>query len=586
MGELTPVERARASASLADQPARVPRASSVAAWSRWPAAAWSRPRSRPERASAHHICGHTFTTDSCPHPYAPLSRTDSYGFPVHPTYGYPGRRRRGDLHRPRHAGAAQDLRADRAVIYHFVKDPQYGGGWTRCCYGRLRHIQDCCSHVEDPDQRRRRRSPATARRPPRVLHHVPGAARRRARRRAGRRRSSPRRRSPAGPRSTVPEACRWWRPSPPWSTGDARAGWGRSRCTRSARPATAALFGAALGCDRRRARRAVAAPGAARARDGRRPSTRSAALTRLRVPVPQLRRQVPDWWRTFFGRPFAACPVRRRPRDRLPDVPAERHARGGRVRGGRRADARRSGRSSWRRSGWSAGCRPSSSWRSTTQEQSRRARRSAGRRVGIGPPDRERRRARPDRDRGRRRIDPRGRRLVAGPSPPRRSPRCSRGRPHRRSWHGAVGAARSPLTACRRRSSGPPPGRSRRRRRSSRCSSWRGCHGWPPSGRACWSPCSRWRSSVRGDGWGGRVPCGCFGARDVVDVNAALARNLGLVLIAAFVFARAADATTVSWPGVPGADDVVPLTLAFGALATSALVAWRGSVWLARGRRA
>ncbi|MGZ5296156.1 MAG: hypothetical protein ACXWEZ_04475, partial [Actinomycetota bacterium] len=30
------------------------------------------------------------------------------------------------------------------------------------------------------------------------------------------------------------------------------------------------------------------------------------ALTRVRVPVPQLRRQVPDWWRTFFGRSFAA----------------------------------------------------------------------------------------------------------------------------------------------------------------------------------------------------------------------------------------------------------------------------------------
>ena len=29
-------------------------------------------------------------------------------------------------------------------------------------------------------------------------------------------------------------------------------------------------------------------------------------LTGLRVPVPQLRRQVPDWWRTYFGRPLAA----------------------------------------------------------------------------------------------------------------------------------------------------------------------------------------------------------------------------------------------------------------------------------------
>src|SRR5918996_1376955 len=29
-------------------------------------------------------------------------------------------------------------------------------------------------------------------------------------------------------------------------------------------------------------------------------------LTGIRVPVPQLRRQVPDWWRTYFGRPLAA----------------------------------------------------------------------------------------------------------------------------------------------------------------------------------------------------------------------------------------------------------------------------------------
>jgi Methylamine utilisation protein MauE len=29
-------------------------------------------------------------------------------------------------------------------------------------------------------------------------------------------------------------------------------------------------------------------------------------LAEVRVPVPQLRRQVPDWWRTYFGRPVAA----------------------------------------------------------------------------------------------------------------------------------------------------------------------------------------------------------------------------------------------------------------------------------------
>src|ERR1700675_1327723 len=30
-------------------------------------------------------------------------------------------------------------------------------------------------------------------------------------------------------------------------------------------------------------------------------------LTPVRVPIPQLRRQVPDWWRTFFGRRVASA---------------------------------------------------------------------------------------------------------------------------------------------------------------------------------------------------------------------------------------------------------------------------------------
>jgi hypothetical protein len=29
--------------------------------------------------------------------------------------------------------------------YTFVRNPRYGGGWSRCCNGRIRHIQDCCS---------------------------------------------------------------------------------------------------------------------------------------------------------------------------------------------------------------------------------------------------------------------------------------------------------------------------------------------------------------------------------------------------------------------------------------------------------
>ena len=66
------------------------------------------------RAEAHHICGHTYTTASCPHPYEPLSRTDRYGYPVHPTMGYPVDDS-GEIYTdPDTQDAAQDLRGVRA----------------------------------------------------------------------------------------------------------------------------------------------------------------------------------------------------------------------------------------------------------------------------------------------------------------------------------------------------------------------------------------------------------------------------------------------------------------------------------------
>jgi hypothetical protein len=97
------------------------------------------------RAEAHHICGHTYTTGSCPHPYSPLSRTDRYGYPVHPTYGYPVDDS-GEIY-TEPATQARHKTCEEVVpdVYRFVHNPRYGGGWTRCCYGRLRHIQDCCS---------------------------------------------------------------------------------------------------------------------------------------------------------------------------------------------------------------------------------------------------------------------------------------------------------------------------------------------------------------------------------------------------------------------------------------------------------
>jgi hypothetical protein len=99
----------------------------------------------PERAQAHHICGHTYTTGSCPHPYSPLTRTDRYGFPLHPTYGYPVDDEGEKYLDPKTQTRSKTCEQMVPSIYPFTGHPRFGGGWTRCCYGRLRHIQDCCS---------------------------------------------------------------------------------------------------------------------------------------------------------------------------------------------------------------------------------------------------------------------------------------------------------------------------------------------------------------------------------------------------------------------------------------------------------
>ena len=99
----------------------------------------------PERAEAHHLCGHTFTTGSCPHPFEPRSRIDRYGWPLHPTDGYPvddaGKLYLDPQNQVRHKTCEEFVH----MRYRFVRNPRYGGGWTRCCGGRLRHISDCCS---------------------------------------------------------------------------------------------------------------------------------------------------------------------------------------------------------------------------------------------------------------------------------------------------------------------------------------------------------------------------------------------------------------------------------------------------------
>jgi hypothetical protein len=98
----------------------------------------------PDRAEAHHICGHIFTTGSCPHPYAPLSRTDAHGFPVHPSYGYPVDDD-GAIYLSREQTRRKVCQTVVPEVHPSVANPAYGGGWSRCCGDRVRHIQDCCS---------------------------------------------------------------------------------------------------------------------------------------------------------------------------------------------------------------------------------------------------------------------------------------------------------------------------------------------------------------------------------------------------------------------------------------------------------
>jgi hypothetical protein len=100
---------------------------------------------KPERAEAYHICGHTYTTDSCPHPFKPHSRVDRYGYPLHPKHGYPVDDN-GDIYTSRKQ--TRRLMCEEVVPekYPYTGKPRYGGGWHRCCGGRIRRIADCCSY--------------------------------------------------------------------------------------------------------------------------------------------------------------------------------------------------------------------------------------------------------------------------------------------------------------------------------------------------------------------------------------------------------------------------------------------------------
>ncbi len=107
------------------------------------------------------FCGHTWTTGSCPSPYA-LPRVDAQGFPVRPSDGLPvdnlGRVVNA-LGQAVDAGGAPLLAPDgsalpRAPRTRICEDwvPErhaietvVQGAWYRCCNNQIRKLADCCS---------------------------------------------------------------------------------------------------------------------------------------------------------------------------------------------------------------------------------------------------------------------------------------------------------------------------------------------------------------------------------------------------------------------------------------------------------
>jgi hypothetical protein len=84
---------------------------------------------------------------------------------------------------------------------------------------------------------------------------------------------------------------------------------------------------------------------------------------------------------------------------------------------------------------------------------------------------------------------------------------------------------------------------------------------------------------------GPRVPCGCFGGRSTVASSTLWARNAVLAALAVIVLTLGADASAIDWPGRPGQSEVLPMMLAIVGVAVAGLTAWRANVWLSGGRR-
>lgn len=86
--------------------------------------------------------------------------------------------------------------------------------------------------------------------------------------------------------------------------------------------------------------------------------------------------------------------------------------------------------------------------------------------------------------------------------------------------------------------------------------------------------------------FGPQVPCGCFGGREPVAPPALLLRNAGLAAVALVVTLRAAPQPLLSWPAWPGPGEALPMVLVVAGLGVAAFTAWTAVRWLGSGEHA
>jgi hypothetical protein len=80
------------------------------------------------------------------------------------------------------------------------------------------------------------------------------------------------------------------------------------------------------------------------------------------------------------------------------------------------------------------------------------------------------------------------------------------------------------------------------------------------------------------------IACGCFGGSRSRDYRLVLARNAALAAVAVAGLGAASPHVTW-WPGVPTSAELLPFALATTAVGVAVLTAWRSASWLGRGRR-